>query len=60
MKIIGLSHRTIITQARSFREFRMLQSKNSNGNRLSKYVQMWMDWQEIKDTVTVKSTQNGH
>lgn len=44
MTIIELSHRTIITQARNFREFRILQDKNYNGNSFSKFVQMWMYW----------------
>ena len=52
MKIITLSHRTIITQARNFREYRILQSKNYNGNSFSKFVQMWANWQEIKDVLT--------
>lgn len=61
MKIIELSHRTIITQARNFREFRLLQGKNYNGNSFSKFVQMWADWQEVKDVLTsIKSTQNGN
>ncbi len=60
MILIELSHRAIITQARTFREFRILQAKNYSGNRLSKFVRMWMDWQEIKDVITIKSTQNGN
>ena len=56
MKIITLSHRTIITQARCFRDFRLLQANNYNGNALSKYLQMWADWQEVKDVLTAKST----
>lgn len=60
MKIIALPHRTVITRARSFREFRLLQGKNYNGNSFSKWVQMWADWQEIKNVTTTKSTQNGN
>ncbi len=52
MKIITLSHRTIITQARNFREYRILQGKNYNGNAFSKFMQMWADWQEIKYVIT--------
>jgi hypothetical protein len=56
MRIITLSHRTIVTQARNFREFRLLQANNYSGNALSKYLQMWADWQEVKDVLTAKST----
>ena len=52
MKIITLQHRIVITQAHNFREFRMLQGKNYNGNSFSKWVRMWADWQEIKDVLT--------
>lgn len=56
MKIIRLSHRTIITRARDFHEFRVLQSKNYKGNSLLKFARMWMDWQEIKDVLTSTTT----
>lgn len=52
MKIIRLSHRIVITQARDFLEYRILQSKNYKGNSFSKFLRMWMDWQEIKDVLT--------
>ena len=60
MKTITLSHRTIITEARNFLEFRLLQVKNYNGNSFSKFVQMWIEWQEIKDIPTTKSSENGN
>lgn len=59
MKIIALSHRIVITQARSFREYRLLQSKNYTGYPLSKLVQMWTDWMKIKEVLTTNPTRNG-